>query len=180
MDIKTVCLGVLNNGQASGYQIQKQLKGGLYQLFFDASFGSIYPALGKLTEEGLASCREVPQQGKPDKKVYAITPAGRVAFARALGALPDEDKYRSDFLARIMFCDSLLPHELSEFLDARIDCHEQSIGNIADMLSKAKSRGEEFVLGYCQAMNKASAEFIKDNRHLVEMEAVMAHVRATK
>jgi PadR family transcriptional regulator AphA len=51
MDIRTLCLGILTFGDATGYTIKKRLEGPLRH-FYDASFGSIYPALRKLTDAG--------------------------------------------------------------------------------------------------------------------------------
>ncbi|MEE8545632.1 MAG: PadR family transcriptional regulator, partial [Alphaproteobacteria bacterium] len=51
MDVRTLCLGVLSEGGASGYEIKKKLEQ-TYRHFFQASFGSIYPALSRMTEDG--------------------------------------------------------------------------------------------------------------------------------
>ena len=55
MDIRTLCLGVLSFGAASGYEIKKRVERS-FGSFFDASFGSIYPALNGLTRDGFVSC----------------------------------------------------------------------------------------------------------------------------
>ncbi len=82
MDIRTLCLGILTWGDASGYEIKKIFEDRL-SYFYEASYGSIYPALTKLTDDGLVSCRAEAQDKRPDKKVYAITPTGRMAFMDA-------------------------------------------------------------------------------------------------
>src|ERR1043166_3201232 len=79
MDVRTICLGILTRGDATGYEIKKLFEDDDYQHFVEASFGSIYPALSRLTEEGLVSVREEAQEKRPDRKVYSITPAGRAA-----------------------------------------------------------------------------------------------------
>jgi len=85
MDSKTLCLGALILGDASGYEIKKLFEEGPFSYFHQTSFGSIYPALGNLMEEGLVTCDERAQDGRPDKKVYSLTEAGRAAFIHALG-----------------------------------------------------------------------------------------------
>ena len=45
MDVRTICLGILTRGDATGYEIKKLVEDGGYQHFVEASFGSIYPAL---------------------------------------------------------------------------------------------------------------------------------------
>jgi len=76
MDVKTVCLGMLTDGAASGYDLKKQFESS-FAHFFAAGYGSIYPALSSLADKGLVSCEQVPQEGKPDRKVYEITDDGK-------------------------------------------------------------------------------------------------------
>ena len=70
MDVKTVCLGMLTEGPASGYDLKKAIRVDVQLTFFAAGYGSIYPALSTLSESGLVDCEEIPQEGKPDRKVY--------------------------------------------------------------------------------------------------------------
>ena len=57
---------------------------GPFSHFHDTNYGSIYPALSKLLDEEQVSCTEIPQDGKPDKKVYAITDLGLRNFRKKL------------------------------------------------------------------------------------------------
>ena len=52
MNIRTLCLGILSRGDATGYEIKKMAEEGLFSHFVEASFGSIYPALTRMTDEG--------------------------------------------------------------------------------------------------------------------------------
>ena len=64
MDVKTLCLGVLCHGEATGYDIKKHFESA-FSHFFLAGYGSIYPALAELTERGLVLCEEQAQPGRP-------------------------------------------------------------------------------------------------------------------
>ena len=44
MDVKTVCLGMLTDGTASGYDLKKEFES-TFAHFFAAGYGSIYPAV---------------------------------------------------------------------------------------------------------------------------------------
>ena len=46
MNVRTICLAILYDGEATGYEIRKLSVEGEYSYFIDASFGSIYPADG--------------------------------------------------------------------------------------------------------------------------------------
>src|SRR5215210_4286400 len=48
--------------------------------FWSAKHSQIYPELARLEEEGHVTHKVVEQSGKPDKKVYRITPAGLQAL----------------------------------------------------------------------------------------------------
>ena len=76
MDVKTLCLGALSRGDASGYEIKKAFEEGPLSHIHEASFGAIYPALTELERQGLVTGREMAQEKRPDKKVYALTEAG--------------------------------------------------------------------------------------------------------
>ena len=45
MDTRSICLGVLSMGEATGYEIKKLFEDGPFSHFYDAGYGSIYPAL---------------------------------------------------------------------------------------------------------------------------------------
>ena len=67
MNVKTLCLAILYDENATGYEIRKLSVEGEYAYFVEASFGSIYPALAKLEEEGLVTSQVELQDGKPAK-----------------------------------------------------------------------------------------------------------------
>ena len=85
MDVKTICLGLLSLGEACGYDLKKHFES-MFRHFFSAGYGSIYPALADLADAGFVQCREVPQEGRPARKIYAITDMGREHFRSALRA----------------------------------------------------------------------------------------------
>ena len=72
MDIKTICLAILAEGNATGYEIQKTIKDGPLASFFDASFGSIYPALARLSEEDLTNALLFASRQRPEV-VYFVS-----------------------------------------------------------------------------------------------------------
>ena len=52
MNIRTLCLGILSFREATGYEIKKMVEDGMFSHFIDASYGSIYPALTQMLNEG--------------------------------------------------------------------------------------------------------------------------------
>src|SRR5690606_41386661 len=133
LDVKTLCLGVLTQGEASGYDIKKQFEQ-VFSYFYVASFGSIYPALTQLAREGLVVCREESQPNRPDRKVYALTEAGRERHLATLQATPPRHRIRSEFYA-LPPCAHLLPaSRAGELIDERLSDVNRNIEEIENML----------------------------------------------
>lgn len=116
MDIKTLCLGVLCLQDATGYEIRRVFEQA-FSHFHGAGYGSIYPALDKLTAEGLVSCELQRQDKRPDRKLFQITAAGRDRFRNALTQAAPGEKIRSDFLVQMFFAHLMGTGELAETLD---------------------------------------------------------------
>ncbi len=107
MSLKHTLLGFLNYGPMTGYDLKKHMDNST-QFFWHARLSQIYPALKKLAEEGLAEATVVPQEGKPDKKVYLITEAGRAALMDWLAEPIDELSPTKDpTLLKLFFSGSL-------------------------------------------------------------------------
>ncbi len=111
MNVKTLCLAILYDADVTGYDIRKLSTDGEYAYFIDASYGSIYPALAGLEADGMVQSRVERQSGRPDRKVYSITDAGRQKFHSELFAPLDSDLFRSEFLLFARFA-ALLPASL--------------------------------------------------------------------
>ena len=165
MDTKTLCLSVLLQGDASGYEIKKTLESAPFSHFQDTSFGSIYPALTRLTDEGLADCQEMAQDKRPDKKVYSITERGRRALVEALMLPPGPDRYRSDFLF-VLFLGKLLPAaHLARVIDERIASYEERIAHMEACDCDPSHPAPAFVHGFGLAMYRTAADYLKRHRH---------------
>jgi DNA-binding PadR family transcriptional regulator len=105
--VATLCLAILHRGEATGYEIKKESVEGDYRYFIDASYGSIYPALARLSADGYVTVREETQPGRPARKIYSITPTGRAALLDALSEPPGPDVFRARFLLVAKFAAEL-------------------------------------------------------------------------
>jgi len=117
MDVKTLCLGALTEGDKTGYEIKRCFEDA-FSHFFGAGFGSIYPALAELSRAGLVSCRSVEQDKRPDKKVYSLTAAGHRLLVEELMATPPRHKVRSEFLVLMYFAHLLPPERVAAIVEA--------------------------------------------------------------
>ena len=73
-------LGLLNYGESTGYDLTKTFEDSLNN-FWHAQSSQIYRELNRMEGEGLVTSRNVIQDGRPNKRLYSITDAGREAFA---------------------------------------------------------------------------------------------------
>lgn len=167
MDVKTLCLGVLTMGDASGYDIKKTFEC-TFSHFYVAGFGSIYPALAELSGEGLVSCREEPQDGRPARKVYSLTDAGRAAFQQALESTPPRHRVRSEFLVLLYFAHLLPEARMREILDERLTELERSIATCAEFLNQApetaERSGARFATGLGRAVMTAARDYLRQEQ----------------
>jgi len=174
MDVRSICLGILTRGEATGYEIRKVFEDGGFQHFVEASYGSIYPALSRLTDEGLVSVREEVQEKRPDRKVYSITPEGRSVFLAGLMKALPEDRHRSSFLFAMLFSD-LLPESRVRFL---VDCYiaqsEQKLAQLEQKQTETLLPGERFAIGLGHTMYTAVLEFLRANRGGIEGQSLQA------
>jgi len=156
MNIRTICLAILFEGEASGYEIRKLSVEGEYSYFVDASFGSIYPALAKLEAENLVGSRVEQQDGKPAKKIYAITAAGRHSFIASLFDELGEDEYRSEFLLFARFASELPASLVETRLKERIAQLDKEVAELEKLAEAETHPADAWVIGYgCTCMNVA-------------------------
>ena len=166
MNVRTLCLSILYEGEATGYEIRRLCVEGECSYFIEASFGSIYPALAKLEDEGLVVSRTQQQDGKPAKKVYSITDAGRTAFANELAEPLGEDMFRSPFLLFARFA-HILPRDLvetraNEFLSKTIEDHKRLVEALAERSSNAS---DTWVINYGRAMMEVAEKHMRTHMH---------------
>ena len=80
-DLEALILAVLLDGPKHGYEISKQIKA-VSGKTLQFGEGQMYPALHKLEEAGSVQSTWEPQDGKPPRKVYALTETGKAQLAK--------------------------------------------------------------------------------------------------
>jgi PadR family transcriptional regulator, regulatory protein AphA len=165
VNVRTLCLGILSTREASGYEIKKDIEEGLFSNFIDASYGSIYPALTQLAAEGLVTVRAETQTGKPDKKVYAVTEAGRRALARAIAVAPAKDKYKSEFLFQMLLQQFITPDVMMAAIDKQLSDIREDLARIAGCrCGEQPHAGASFVADYGEAVLTAAVNCLEQKR----------------
>ena len=99
--IDCVILGLLSHEELTGYEIKKRIDTTLKH-FWNASYGSIYPALNDLVNRGLATKREDTKNNR-NKLIYTITENGRIYLKKWLTLPVEKDELRYETLLKLFF-----------------------------------------------------------------------------
>lgn len=173
MNVRTLCLGYLSMQEATGYDMKKDFEEGLFCHFMEASYGSIYPALGQLAAEGLVTVREEEQSGKPDKKIYAITPEGLKHLASSLAVVPAQDKFKSEFLFIMLLQQHISPQQRLVAMRTQLGYLERDLENMGQCrVDMGSNQACEFVMGYGEALMTAGVSYLRQK--IQEMEQPQA------
>jgi len=160
---------MLTNGPASGYDLKKRFESS-FGHFFAAGYGSIYPALATLARNGMVDFEEVPQEGKPDRKVYTITDKGRDELLQGLSNPSPTHKVRSEFLAIMCFAHLMTDAQIDTVIDHRlaaIDGFLKTLDALADCGFESMPPGAHFVAGCGRHVATALRQYIEDNRAML-------------
>ena len=171
MNVKTVCLAILNFREATGYEIKKLSTESHYAHFVDASFGSIYPALNKMEADGLVTQREERAAGKPARKVYSITKRGREELLAQVSHEPNQDVFKSEFLL-VAMCAHLLDRET---VTAAIETNLRQMNAKLEMMDEIDESEKHvpttgWLTGFARECIAAHIEALKARR--AELEAI--------
>lgn len=93
-------LGILGMGPRSGYDIKK-LTDLSTRHFWAENYGNLYPTLKRLEGAGFVTGERRPGDGKPDRKVYTITGAGRGVLRGWLETPAEATQPRNELLLKL-------------------------------------------------------------------------------
>jgi PadR family transcriptional regulator, regulatory protein AphA len=113
MSLDYALLGFLNYHPYTGYDLKKIFDTSVRH-FWPADQSQIYRTLARLMEQGLAEMEKVPQEDKPDRKLYSITDAGRAELLKFLAGPPPMGDARSAPLIQVFFAGQLSDKEVLE------------------------------------------------------------------
>lgn len=167
MSHKYLILGLLTERAMSGYDIKKHVHKVLSAVT-SASYGTLYPTLHKLLEEGLVEVQEVPQQSRPSKKLYRITDRGSEELQAWLRQPPIADQVRREFLLKLYLADSLPRQELLTLLAKRRDETEAQIKTLRKESQHVAESQRVWVIQY--ALSQYEAEIGWLNQLEAEIE----------
>lgn len=126
MALGHVLMTLLQQRPATGYELTKsfdELPGNFWQ----ASHQQVYRELARLLNEGLLSFRAMRQADRPDKKIYALTRAGRIALEAWLSEPLKLRQSNDEGLVKMLGAVQLGSDGLRQQLEQQCDAHKQRL-----------------------------------------------------
>lgn len=174
--LEYIIMGMLMEGSMSGYDLKKTIDGSV-GTFYTASYGSLYPALKRMTERGQLSVLDT--EDSKNKKLYTLLPEGRELFFRWLGE--PLQSTRMELLGKIFFYDYLdedtRQQRLDEYLTkiageiGRLRAVEQIVaGELAELPHPEHYYYRVSVLSYGLAHYLMEQEWIRNIKERVNLQ----------
>ncbi len=185
MSLEFTLLGFLDYGPKTGYELKKLLDEST-QFFWHAELSQIYPALKRLEQRGSVASQIQPQEGKPDKKVYSITPQGRKELVVWLvDPLDQAPEIKNQVLLKLFFSGRLDRQGICAQLRCQLEIQrallkrfeQESASRIRTVASEdpeiaGPARMWEYVRRYGQAQAEMTVRWLEETLAAVERDPV--------
>ncbi|WP_328392643.1 PadR family transcriptional regulator [Streptomyces sp. NBC_00390] len=150
-------LALLTRGPAHGYELKQDLEKLLGAAYPQPNVGQIYVTLGRLEKAGLIEGEDVEQSGRPNKRTYLLTDAGREAVLAWFEETADEPRVRDEFFMKLALA---------------------SRSGLADAVTLINKQRRQY-LNTMRELSRLAATEDRDNRmsHLL-IEGAMLHLQA--
>jgi DNA-binding PadR family transcriptional regulator len=151
-------LGFLQDGALTGWDLVTRAQAVIGN-FWSLTQSQVYRELAAMADAGLV---EAGERGRRDRQPYALTEAGRDAFARWIEVPPGPETIRHPLLLTLAFGRHLRAGRLEEFLAQHRAAHESRLAQYEQRQTEARAAGArtdpfalatlEFGLGYERAV----------------------------
>ncbi|MFF1686567.1 MULTISPECIES: PadR family transcriptional regulator [unclassified Streptomyces] len=119
MSLKHAVLAALLEGEASGYDLAKVFDVAVAN-FWSATPQQLYRELERLAVDGLVEARVVPQERRPNKRMFTLTDAGRAALDDFVVAPPRPTAIRDELMVKIQASDGADPDAVRALVEERM------------------------------------------------------------
>ena len=154
----------------SGYDIRRNLRISLDSLWA-ASYGQIYPALHKLTAEGLITARSTPV-GKRERIVYELTDAGRQEFQSWLRQPIEYPPARDPFRFWASYLDTLEDETVQEGIDRHIATQQERRTYLLQVIASIESGEHPLIEARRDSLSPARLKRLQATRSMIFRELV--------
>jgi len=175
MSVRFAILGLLAQRPRHGYELRaafEALVGG--EENWDVKPAQIYTTLARLEESGLVEEEAVEQEGGPEKRIYAITPAGRAELDTWFTTGVESAHQRDEFFVKLMLSlavDGANPRKVIRTQRARL------YQELHDVTAQRQQANPETELAHILLLDKTVMHLEADLRWLDMVEARLDEVR---
>src|SRR5215216_6310880 len=128
-------LALLADEPAHGYEIKRGLEERFGTVIAPLNAGQVYTTLQRLQRDELVTDDAVTQRGRPDKRVYRLTEAGRQALAEWLGAASAPTRLRDDFFMKLVLAHGMGLADPAELIARQREAYLRSLGELERVLA---------------------------------------------
>jgi PadR family transcriptional regulator AphA len=151
-------LGLIARQPLSGYDLTRQMSERM-GLMWPVRHSQIYPELAQMEEQGLVAHEVIEQQDRPDKKVYRLTSAGRLALQQWVMEPTPPTMIRDEFLLKAYSIWVTAPQEvIARFQEqeaqhqAQLDYYEQTLARLTQEWGAALEQFDSPMFGSAIAL----------------------------
>ncbi|MER6998162.1 PadR family transcriptional regulator [Streptomyces sp. NPDC000410] len=110
----------------SGYELARRFERSI-GYFWTATHQQIYRVLKRMESDGWVDVRDVPQQGRPDKKEYSVAALGRTALSDWLHEPIEPESVRHDLAVKVRGAAFDDPAELIREVERHRQAHTERL-----------------------------------------------------
>ena len=129
-------LGLLTIEPMSGYDLGRLVRASIGHIWSE-SYGQIYPNLKKLLAQRLVECKTEKHKGRPDRRIYSITPKGREQLQQWLAIPPQPEIPRNEMLLKLFFGAQAPTQILIRNVESMVETH----GALLQLLERTEHDG---------------------------------------
>lgn len=144
MPLEHAILAILDYQPMTGYDLKKFLDISISH-FWSTTQSHIYKSLEGLDKKSWVTAEIIPQEGKPNRKEYRITDAGRDELHRWLVTPLQADPVRQACLIQIFFSHTSTNEEISALFESRMHEFRERLDILRTVAQAAIDENAKFI-----------------------------------
>jgi PadR family transcriptional regulator AphA len=142
VSLRHAILVLLQDQEASGYDLAREFANSI-GLVWNATHQQIYLELGKLNDQNMVKFRHIPEDGKPDNKLYRMTVVGRDVLIRWLRKPAAPPRIRDAFMVKIAGGALSDSSSILRELDDQADLRRERLHTFEALAKKLDEQGRD-------------------------------------
>lgn len=130
MALEHAILGFLSLEPMTGYDLKTRCFDDAAGHVWTADQAQIYRTLDRMASNGLVRSRLVPQRGRPDRKLFSISPKGRAELAAWLRGRIEPSAARDPLLLHLLLASDLDDGEIASLLEQARDSYQRRLDRL--------------------------------------------------